>query len=104
MKFRNNKGLLAKILLLLVILLVSGLTSLGCIKGLQPIGWSGGTVADGTLFVGSKEGKLVAVNIADGSRQWSEPLKASSQGGGFGGESFYPGYQLCHLYFLFIGP
>ncbi len=90
MRFRN-KGLLAKILILLVILLVSGLTSLGCIKGLQPIGWSGGTVADGTLFVGSKEGKLVAVNTADGSRQWSEPLKASGPASGFGCAAVYGG-------------
>ncbi len=81
---RHNKILSGKILLLLVILLVGGLTSLGCIQGLQPIGWSGGTVADGTLFVGSKEGKLVAVNIADSSRQWSEPLKATASTGGFG--------------------
>ncbi len=83
MKFRN-KGLLAKILLLVVILLVGGLTIMGCVKGLQPIGWSGGTVADGTLFVGSKEGRLVAINTADGGRQWSEPLKSSGTAGGFG--------------------
>lgn len=81
MRIRHNRTLLGKILLLLVILLVGGLTSLGCIRGLQPIGWSGGVVADGTLFVGSTEGRLVAINIADGSRQWSEPLKVKSTGG-----------------------
>lgn len=81
MRIRHKRTLLGKILLLLVILLVGGLTSSGCIKGLQPIGWSGGAVADGTLFVGSKEGRLVVVNIADGGRQWSEPLKAKSTGG-----------------------
>ncbi len=84
MKFRHNKVLLGKVLLLLVILVVGGLTSLGCIKGLQPIGWSGGVVADGILFVGSKEGRLVAVNVADGSRQWSEPMKILRPAGGFG--------------------
>jgi len=82
--FRHNRVLLGKILLLLVILLVVGLTSLGCVKGLQPIGWSGGAESGGTLFVGSKEGRLVAVNIADDSRQWSEPLRASTPAGGFG--------------------
>ena len=81
---RHNRTLLGKILLLLVILLVVGLTSLGCIKGLQAIGWSGGVVADGTLFVGSEEGRLVAVNIADSSRQWSEPIKTTTPTGGFG--------------------
>jgi len=81
----KHKPILGKTLLLLVMLLVimSGLTGLGCIRGLQPIGWSGGVVADGTLFVGSKQGRLVVVNIAAGSRQWSEPLKMP-QSGGFG--------------------
>jgi len=79
--FRHNRVLSGKILLLLVILLVVGLTSLGCVRGLQPIGWSGGTVSGGTLFVGSKEGRLVAVNIADESRQWSESLRAKPTGG-----------------------
>ena len=80
----SSKSLNGKILLLLVMLLVVGLTSLGCIEGMQPIGWSGGTVPDGTLFVGSKEGRLVAVNIADESRQWSELLKPVATAGGFG--------------------
>ena len=81
---KHNKILLGKILLLLVILLVGGLAASGCIGGLQPIGWSGGVVADGTLFLGSIEGRLVAVSIADGARQWSEPLPASGSTGGFG--------------------
>ena len=81
---KRNKILLGKILLLLVILLVGGLIASGCIRGLQPIGWSGGVVADGTVFLGSVEGRLVAVSIADGARQWSEPLQASGSTGGFG--------------------
>ena len=83
----KRKLILGKSLLLLVMLLVvmSGLISLGCVRGLQPIGWSGTVAADdGTLFVGSKEGRLVAVNVTDGSRQWSELLKAPRQAGGFG--------------------
>ena len=72
MWFRHNRMLIGKVLLLVVMLLMvmGGLTGLGCIKGLQPIGWSGGVVADGSLFVGSAEGRVVAVNIADDSRQW----------------------------------
>jgi len=81
---KHNKILLGKVLLLLLILLVGGLTASGCIGGLQPIGWSGAVVADGTLFLGSIEGRLIAVSIADGARQWSEPLTASGSTGGFG--------------------
>ena len=85
MRFRHHKVLLGKALLLMVILvIIGGLSGFGCIKGLQPIGWSGGVVADGTLFVGSEEGRLVAINLADGSRQWSEPLKMPASAGGFG--------------------
>ena len=85
MWIKQNKMLLGKILLLLVILLLGGIAVSGCIRGLQPVGWSGGVVADdGTLFVGSIEGKLVAVNIADRASQWSEPLQAVGSTGGFG--------------------
>lgn len=84
--FIKHKSIMGKMLLLLVMLLVivSGVTGLGCIRGLQPIGWSGGVVADGTLFVGSKEGRLVAVDIVSGGRQWSEGLKMPASAGGFG--------------------
>ena len=81
MWIKRNKVLLSKILLLLVILLVGGLTASGCIGGLQPIGWSGGVVADGALFLGSMEGRRVAVSVADGARQWSEQITTTGSGG-----------------------
>jgi len=81
---KHNKILLSKILLLLVILLVGGLTTSGCIRGLQPIGWSGGVVADGTLFLGSMEGRLVAVSTSDGTRQWSDQITITGSGGFLG--------------------
>jgi outer membrane protein assembly factor BamB len=88
-RFRRNKVLPIKLalLLLMVVLLVAfgSLSGLGCIRGLQAIGWSGGAVVDNTLFVGSKEGRLVAINLADGGRQWSEALKMSGQGAGLFG-------------------
>ena len=84
MWIKYNKILLGKILILLMILLVGGLAASGCIRGLQPVGWSGGVVADGTLFLGSVEGKLVSVSIADRASQWSEPLQAAGSRGGFG--------------------
>lgn len=84
MLLKWGKGRAGWKLLMMVVLLGIGLTGFGCVSGLQPIGWSGGGVSDGKLFVGSKEGRLVAVNLSDESRQWSEPIKAASRGGGFG--------------------
>ena len=84
MKLKRGRLLTGRALLLAVILLLLGLASAGCIKGLQPVGWSGGVISDSTLFVGSKEGRLVSVNVVDESRQWSEPFKAVARAGGFG--------------------
>ena len=86
MRISCNKVLLSKITLLLMILLLGGLTSFGCIRGLQSIGWSGGVAVDGTLFLGSMEGKLVAVDIADDipSHSWSEALKTTAPTNRFG--------------------
>lgn len=78
MWLKHNKLLLGKVLLLLVILLVGGVTVLGCTPmGAQPKGWSGVAIADGTLFLGSMEGKLVALNASDGVRLWEVPLGTS---------------------------
>jgi len=96
---RNNAALVGKVCLLGILLLV-GLTVLGCadIRN-APRGGSGGTIADGTLFLGSAlkqpggfgcampstEGKLVAVNISEGSSLWEVLLESSRPaGGGFG--------------------
>ncbi len=84
MWFKHNKILSGKVLLTLAILFIVGLTGLGCIEGLRPIGWAGGTVSGDTLFISSEEGKLVAINTATGNRQWSEPLKMATQAGVFG--------------------
>ena len=82
--FKRGKILKVRILLLLVVLLAVGLASSSCVQGLQPIGWSGGAVSDGVLFVGSKEGRLVTIDLVDETRHWSGPLKAAGQAGGFG--------------------
>ena len=86
MRIRHSIILVFKILLLLAILLLGGLVFSGC-TGVStvPRGWSGGAIADGTLFIGSMEGKLVAVDVLDGSRLWAVPLEnQESGGGGFG--------------------
>jgi outer membrane protein assembly factor BamB len=56
----------------------------GCVSGLTAVGWSGGMVSDGILYVGSREGRLVAVNLSDDSRTFSEALAPVSQPGLFG--------------------
>jgi outer membrane protein assembly factor BamB len=78
---KHNKVLLGKALLLLVTLLLGGVTIFGCLPGGQPEGWSGGTIANGTLFQGSMEGKLVALNASDGSRLWEVTLETVETGG-----------------------
>jgi outer membrane protein assembly factor BamB len=48
-------------------------------------GWSGGVISDGTLFIGSMDGNLVALDVVDGS-QLGEPvmLEAEAPSGGLG--------------------
>ena len=83
---KKNMWRTGRIALLVVLLIIMAVVGFGCIHGLAPIGWSAGTVSDGTLFIGSREGRLVAINVADESesRRWSTQLKAVSQGGLFG--------------------
>lgn len=70
MWIKHNRRLLGKVLLLLVILVIGGVTVSGCYGRSQPRGWSGAIIADDTLFVGSLDGRLVALNKSDGSRLW----------------------------------
>ena len=73
---------------LAIVLLASG-----CVSGLTPIGWSGGTVSGDKLYIGSTEGRLVVINITDESRQWAESMREAAQGGL--GCSFLPGIGGC---------
>ncbi len=71
---KHNKRLWGKISLLLAILILFGVGVSGCYGRQQPKGWSGATVVDGTLFVASIEGKIVALNTSDGSRLWPDSV------------------------------
>lgn len=99
MRLRNKALSVGKVLLLVSLLLVA-LTVLGCI-GIKtsPEGGSGGTIADGTIFLcpALKQaggfgcsapvvtGKLVALDVSDGSRLWEASLESSTPAsGGFG--------------------
>jgi len=80
---KHNKVLLSKALLVLVILLLGGLAISGCVGyGTAPKGWSGGTIANGTLFLGSMQGKLVALNASDGARLWEVTLETTKPAAG----------------------
>jgi len=71
----------------MLLVLTSGLTIFGCRGELGAIarGWSGVAIADGALFLGSMDGKLVAINESNQDRLWPDvPFKASEQSGGFG--------------------
>jgi eukaryotic-like serine/threonine-protein kinase len=81
---KRNKVKIGLIALLIVIILGTGLLGLSCVRGITPVGWSGGTVANGILYVGANDGRLIAVNLDDDSRQWAEALKARAQSGLFG--------------------
>ena len=76
----------SRILLLLVVLLLVAITVTSCARTVgMARGWSGGVISDGTLFIGSMDGSLVALDVSDGS-QLGEPavLKAEATSGGFG--------------------
>jgi outer membrane protein assembly factor BamB len=74
-----------KLTVILAVVLVAGLLLTGCVSGLAPIGWSGGTVSGGELFIGTREGKLAAIDLAnESSPKFSGAIKASSSPGLFG--------------------
>ena len=84
-KTKRSRRHIGKILILAVLLLLIGIIGFSCIEGLTAIGWSGGAVSDNTLFVGTKEGRLVAVNLTDGSRLPATQLTVAGGGSGLFG-------------------
>ncbi len=84
--FRSRRKLAVKILLPLVILLL-GMSTTSCVGfGAGQAGWSGVAVADGNLFFGSINGKLIALDISNGNLLWSEEeiFKTSGSAGFLG--------------------
>lgn len=78
---KSKQKLVYKLLIAVTLVLVVGMAFSGCISGINPVGWSGGAVSNNTIYLGSREGRLVAVNLADQSRQWSEQVKMTTQTG-----------------------
>ncbi len=81
LKTGKTIGLIA---ILVALIIAVGLSIVGCVTGISPVGWSGGSVDNGVLYVGSNEGRLVAINLTDDSRQWAESLKTVTPTGLFG--------------------
>jgi len=73
-----------KILLLVVVALLP-LTLVSCISGIGQLakGWSGTTVHEGIIYVGTVDGRVVAVNSSTENLEWSystAPVTAPSSG------------------------
>ncbi|HSW58366.1 MAG TPA: PQQ-binding-like beta-propeller repeat protein [Dehalococcoidales bacterium] len=68
--------------MLIIVLVMTGCT----MRGMTPEGWSGVAISqDGSMaFTGSREGRLVAINLIDSSRYFSEPLRQAASGGACG--------------------
>jgi len=71
---------------ILMFVLLGGLVLAGCTGGSAPLrGWSGVAASGGNLYLGAMDGRVVAVNTANGSLIWTVPVVAlPSGGGGFG--------------------
>ncbi len=70
--------------IVLALVIVSGLVLTGCTGGgASQVGWSGPTLAGGSLYVGSP-GKLSALNATNGNFVWQQDIETAGSSGGFG--------------------
>ncbi len=77
---KNARKLLIKptlLLVMLVMLVVGGCTGLGG----QQVGWSGVTIADGNIYLGSARGNVIAMDAGSGGELWRKPITATGSGG-----------------------
>jgi len=95
---KNNKKLFGKILPLVAVLIIVAVTLSGCYGRQEPKGWSGVTVAGDTLFVVSMDGKLAALNAADGTRLYPDSIL----GGGDDDIAVY-GSPVVHGELVYVG-
>ena len=83
LNLKRKRKLYFKIAIIGAFILVGIALLTGCVQGMQPVGWSGIAINDnGTAYTGSKEGRLVAVNLNNNTvTARAEPLKAPASGG-----------------------
>ncbi len=83
MTLLRKKKLLPVLSLLIGLLLIIALLASGCTRGMSAVGWSGVLIGDdGVAYTGSKEGRLVSVDLNNSLKQYAEALRASSAGTG----------------------
>ncbi|MBN1161225.1 MAG: PQQ-binding-like beta-propeller repeat protein [Dehalococcoidales bacterium] len=84
-KTNNKNKTVGLIALLAAVIITIALFGFSCVSGLVPIGWSGGVESDGFMWVGSLEGRLVRINLADSSvLKTPDKLEYPQQTGLFG--------------------
>jgi outer membrane protein assembly factor BamB len=66
-------------ILFLVVIALSALLLVSCIPGTaQPMGgWSGAIVHDGIIYVGTRDGRVVAINSSTQSQQWDYTVNSA---------------------------
>jgi eukaryotic-like serine/threonine-protein kinase len=90
LNLKRNKKAFILVSILLAVIIASSIFLTGCVRGMSAIGWSGIAVADGTIYAGSKEGRLVSVDLnSNNARRFAEPIKSPASGGSscFGGSA-----------------
>jgi outer membrane protein assembly factor BamB len=74
-RMKRSKVLVLAVIASLPLVLVS------CIGATQPTGgWSGPTVNDGIVYVGTRDGRVVAINASSREEQWQWPDTAGLRG------------------------
>lgn len=87
-KISLRNGLLASLSVILIGVILTGCT--GTVS--QPKGWSGGTVSNGIIYIGSMTGQLEAIDLATHTKTWGKPLEPSHPPAIYGTPSVGPSY------------
>ncbi len=56
----------------------------GCSGAPAQRGWPGATLEGGVLYLASRDGRLISVDVSTGARQWATPLETGSTSSGLG--------------------
>jgi outer membrane protein assembly factor BamB len=83
-----NKRKKTPFILLLIFTIIIITTFSGCSSGALTRGWSGVVPASGSLYLGGMDGKIYAVNPANGTIVWATELEPLPAGGWFSPTSF----------------
>lgn len=80
---KQNRKFLGKLSLLLAVVILGGVIVLGCYGARAvPVGWSGAAIDEDTLFFGTNEGKLIALDKSTGDRLWEVALETAEPAAG----------------------